>query len=291
MATIFKNAAKIAVWLGEEEETDKEAFEMIEPFDDAAGSGGFQEFINSDVLRTTASKPSPDDMTPSSFLNTEEGWTYNIGLSSLLARPWFTRSWVVQEVALASKAQVVSGTRSCSWSALSRLALYLHYNPVVGFRLLIRPMTVMSLLRRLEPEQELEQNLSVMDVLDLTRVFQCTDPHDKVFAFLGFFSTHIDTGIVVDYELPCEELFMSVAQQTLLWPELVFYLLSLAGYTREASNRNLPSWVPDWSAKLERSSPSNVIQQWRYKAASDSNTEISLGSSPLTILISGYFFD
>jgi hypothetical protein len=90
-----------------------------------------------------------------------------------------------------------------------------------------------------------------MHLLDLTRIFECTVPHDKVFAFLGLQSFRNDTGTVVDYELPCEGVFISIAQRMILQPQLVFYLLSLSGYTSETSDMNRPSWVPDWSAKPE----------------------------------------
>jgi hypothetical protein len=163
VGSIFEKAMQVLACLGEEVETDKEAFEMIESFDDGAGNDGFKEFVNSNVLPISATKPWPGGMNTSSFLNSEAGLAYNIGLSSLLARPWFTRSWVVQKIVLASKARVVSGTRSCSWLALLRLAFYVHDNPVPGFRSLIGPITAMSFLRSLGVKQELEQNLSTID--------------------------------------------------------------------------------------------------------------------------------
>lgn len=293
MGTIFKEATKVLVWLGEEGEGDKEALEMIELFEDESGSVGFPEFTGSDVLSANATRPWSG---PSLFLGLSEGWIYSRGLSSLLARPWFTRSWVVQEVVLASQVQVVSGTRSCSWSALSRLAFYLNSNPVATFGSLVRPIIVLTYLRRKqaqqEAQQEIERDLSAMDLLDFTRIFEYTVPHDKDFAFLGLQSFRNDTGTVVDYELPCKEVFISIAQRMILQPQLVLYLLSLSGYTSETSDMNRPSWVPDWSAKPAGTSGLKVLQRRdKYKAAADSIAEVSFGSLPQTIVISGYLFD
>jgi len=58
---------QVLACLGEEVETDKEAFEMIESFDDGAGNDGFKEFVNSNVLPISATKPWPGGMNTSSF--------------------------------------------------------------------------------------------------------------------------------------------------------------------------------------------------------------------------------
>jgi hypothetical protein len=40
------------------------------------------------------------------------------GLTYLVRRPWFTRRWVMQEIALSSSSMIYCGTKSTTWAAL-----------------------------------------------------------------------------------------------------------------------------------------------------------------------------
>jgi hypothetical protein len=52
-------------------------------------------------------------------VNSVIGNAEQVATSALLSRPWFNRVWVVQEVARASFAVVICGTRHASWESFT----------------------------------------------------------------------------------------------------------------------------------------------------------------------------
>jgi ankyrin repeat protein len=120
------------------------------------------------------------------------------GLRQLLGRQWFTRVWILQEVANARKATVYCGTRSV---------------PAEIFA------CAPSVIRE-EPEPHCQAVLDIMpgpsrsgswwgqkrDLCTLLRRFQAskaTDERDKIYALLGMSSDPLDTqSIDIDYKRP-----------------------------------------------------------------------------------------
>jgi ankyrin repeat protein len=123
------------------------------------------------------------------------------GLRQLLHRQWFTRVWILQEVANARKATVCSGT----WSI-----------PAEVFA------CAPSIIRE-EPEPHCQPILEIMprpsrsgswwgqkrDLYTLLRRFpasKATDERDKIYALLGMSSNPLDTQIIdIDYQKPTHE--------------------------------------------------------------------------------------
>lgn len=88
-AEIFNKAKMVCVWLGVEEDNSNLAFEFI-----------------------------PQMLAPKSFDGLATDNTYAkqwLSLGSLMKRPWFSCRWVVQELALAWKAEVHCGTTCMTW--------------------------------------------------------------------------------------------------------------------------------------------------------------------------------
>ncbi|KAK6442833.1 hypothetical protein LTR95_000939 [Oleoguttula sp. CCFEE 5521] len=89
MPDVYSNAANVCVWLGIGDESIRAAFELIRGY-----VLQLQEF---------------DQVTSLAHLSQ---WDHFIRLSQ---RPWFSRRWVVQEIALASKATVHCGHEYVDW--------------------------------------------------------------------------------------------------------------------------------------------------------------------------------
>ncbi|KFA71620.1 hypothetical protein S40288_03637 [Stachybotrys chartarum IBT 40288] len=101
MTKIFGLAEEVSVWLGEERDNSDKAIEFVEALlnlDDSNHITGLERSTFDDSTRLTQS------LEP---------------LIALLKRGWFSRRWVVQEIAMAKRATVYCGKASISWDQLA----------------------------------------------------------------------------------------------------------------------------------------------------------------------------
>ena len=96
MNLIYSQASCVLIWLGDREE----------PTNESAGSDKVLDFISSSVLQIWKFDQLWSD------LRTAKEW---YGFVSLMKRPWFSRRWVVQEIALARRARLHCGSKSINW--------------------------------------------------------------------------------------------------------------------------------------------------------------------------------
>lgn len=94
-----------------------------------------------------------------------------------------------------------------------------------------------------EPYHEL------LDLAELFRSHEATDPRDKIYALLGlatvFATDRVVSRIDVDYTISTSDLFLKTARRIASAPGLLGLLRSAGASARR--HPDLPSWVPDWS--------------------------------------------
>ena len=171
-------------------------------------------------------------------------------LRTIMALPYWSRLWIIQEVLLSRNAKVVYGETEVSWTAFSELAAYA--NDVLGrieeFRRIVRLVetrdqmeTEISRIRflidipeghenalawisevesinipRLRDIVTLQDHLSdgrrpcLMDLVITFVSSQCENPRDHIYALLGLAADGYDFG--VDYEESCSALLLRVLQ-------------------------------------------------------------------------------
>lgn len=106
---------------------------------------------------------------------------------------------------------------------------------------------------------EIIPSIPILHMLDASRRFEATEPHDKIYSILSlaerdahdseYVSEH-RRRIEPDYRLAPEEVFIEAAWYTLLSGndlEILMrtYMVERAG--KDEKHFNLPSWVPDWT--------------------------------------------
>ncbi|GIZ38747.1 hypothetical protein CKM354_000215100 [Cercospora kikuchii] len=89
MNHIYNGASCVRVWLGAEEDESAKAMELI------------HECLDGDQFDRLIKDPSASTR-----------WA---ALLKLLRRPWFSRRWIIQEIALAKEAEVHCGTKNLCW--------------------------------------------------------------------------------------------------------------------------------------------------------------------------------
>jgi hypothetical protein len=197
MGEIFKAARKVVVWLGDD-------------YDDSRA--GMQ--LAKQLLHIAIYQP-PGGLTPANLelhglpKRGHKRWK---ALSLILRRPWFWRTWVVQEVALNDNVELVLGSLTFSWDELELIVCLLegqlpqawHLDQAVTAlelpfsrinRIRQRHQRSMKAATDPSPEQNEDPDLKQMtdhdsepDLLDLlfmSRHLGATDPRDKIYALLG----------------------------------------------------------------------------------------------------------
>ncbi|KAI9857129.1 MAG: hypothetical protein M1813_008620 [Trichoglossum hirsutum] len=178
-----------------------------------------------------------------------------LAIIRLFFRHWFHRAWVAQEVAVSPGSVIFCGSSqpvqwkyaSLAYKLISQhYALIRHHCPEkISILPILGAITKaatnfkyieafhLSYRRELGPAE-------LIDLLTLLRLFQTTDPRDKVYAALGFSS---DANLVpIDYSSPADEVFISMTKNW-IQRENNLHILDLC---YPSSIEGLPSWVVDW---------------------------------------------
>ncbi|ETS86575.1 hypothetical protein PFICI_00403 [Pestalotiopsis fici W106-1] len=173
------------------------------------------------------------------------------GLEDLIQRPWFQRVWVLQEVYLSQNIWVLCGDTMVPQEMLRDCFFGYSKNN------LVTKQNVPFAFRINEPIWGISSRLSWSDLwgcLYWTRGSLATDSRDRLFALRALFapleandtdSFMAEFDKMINYEKSLEEVF-----ETLALTLLRFIGLWLLVGARHEHNRQMPSWVPDWSQNL-----------------------------------------
>ncbi|KAK4231435.1 heterokaryon incompatibility protein-domain-containing protein, partial [Podospora fimiseda] len=210
---------------------------------------------------------------------------FRFALASLCRRPWFTRVWVVQELALSSADPcLICGSKSLSWhvfinclqdiyselsteqtlprATATRFSEAWEQNPDPYATLFTSRLgTLISDVLALHEVRLHHRNSYLEQQLARTYHFQSSDPRDKVFSLLGISKFH-GPPILPDYSKPVEtvyaEAMIEVLNHGFSQSFSEYYLLM-----NRVRPDGWPSWVPDFTEHDHRwrvsriSSPTN----------------------------------
>ncbi|WYZ34137.1 hypothetical protein EsH8_I_000413 [Colletotrichum jinshuiense] len=180
-------------------------------------------------------------------------------LETLLTRRYFSRAWILQEVALARRATLVCGGHSLPWAALQipRLAsrgLLINAQERPRLPNLLQMPSVLQLRT-----PAYRDSSDLLGLLDVARQSHASDPRDKLFAVYGLISGAESDGIVADYAKSTREVYMHMAgwiAQRFGLPALLVRSFHVDAYgNREEAARGyqtkapVPWWTPDWIEK------------------------------------------
>ncbi|EQB51095.1 hypothetical protein CGLO_09402 [Colletotrichum gloeosporioides Cg-14] len=220
MGDIYKSARQVVVWLGEAADDSHLVFEHLK--DESAKKSW-----------PNVSKPTP---------RLRRAWL------ALITRPWFFRTWVIQEVALSRKAVVMCGEDAAPWMDLGSgrsdisggangLSSKLSFpgnppdHPISGF-------DADSHIWRL---RLLKYGSDPVSIMRYSRVCQTSEVEDRVYGILGLF----EPGFVpVDYDMPVEQIFRQFTEAVI---RLTGDLRVSRCFGVGARTKSLPSWVPDFT--------------------------------------------
>lgn len=153
-------------------------------------------------------------------------------LMELAGASYWTRAWIVQELALARKVRIIYGSRYISWETISACLSRKHsiardndefnYKRNPAAKLVVRFDTLL-----VEAKYENKKATTFAGTHQLSEYMlqfrnnQCSDPKDKVFAFLSL--ANDSSNFRVDYDLSICQLLFTVIQraQDLNLPDII----------------------------------------------------------------------
>lgn len=221
MGRIYSSASSVLVWVGVE---DGRSARLAHFIGDAAQRFGSGNRLRSEQL---------------SGMSVE--WT---DLALFLERPWFSRTWVLQEVCLAKSCNLRCGPYCWSWKTLefvfdSLLKLNIDDVPGAARRL---SQGVVQFSRSWNSVRS-RSTVSMAQLLSATRGTLASLPVDKVYGILSLADDSL--GVRADYEASVQEVYVDVAMRLVVRaaPEV------LAAASDNVWNEipRLPTWVPDWA--------------------------------------------
>jgi hypothetical protein len=163
-------------------------------------------------------------------------------LDLIIDRPWFHRVWVVQELALATRATVHIGPFSFPWQPFESFVQWLPHHKA-------DPLEHPELVERAARVARASCNRHCVYQLCRTLHLSATDARDKVFSILGV-SLFAGAEIKPDYTKAVQRVFLEAAATVLKQERLDLYFNAPLNSLRESPALeplpSLPSWVPDF---------------------------------------------
>jgi hypothetical protein len=212
--------------------------------------------------------------------------THALRLRSLIERPYFTRIWPLQEIALARSCCIL--IRTSTELDIRAVLLMPHEErgtfepgpPLGPLAVAVRTQyeQVTSLHRQLLAlsQQRPSSSPSVSIVLLGARSLQATEPRDKVFALHGLLQRLNASLESPDYTKSIWEIYVNTAAAAISIDGSLRILGGLTG----SSNLNLPSWCPDWS---DHQHITEVAEWQNHKATGESKPQFGIKKLELSI--------
>ena len=229
MGSLYENARLVYICMGDAE--DGEAFQIQTVINDAT------------TLKSGGRFPGLQNGHP---LMNDRRW-YAIG--KLTENPWFRRAWVVQEAAMAKNPIVLYGRAEFGYRDLIQILGWLNHSTwAIRFN-------VSSLFIHLEwADWRLNAHnptYAFVDLLSHAALLNCTDPRDKIYAFLGHplaYSLTANRLVNPDYQKTPGQVYLEVSKALIQQSGL--RVLTTVEHTQDTIGENLPSWVTRWDVQL-----------------------------------------
>lgn len=238
MRRIYEQCQKVFVWLGREANDSTLAIEFLGTIYDEASKTASADFIVRSILSG----------------NFVREWK---ALNHFWKRPYWMRTWVIQEQAVSKRIEAACGPQRLNWkvlywftSAITKaisLGLLDSCLPKVreqGFKLKVKVIHHLLNLQKLRTETARGKRLHLLSVLDSTRRALASDDRDKIYGILSFVQDETTLVPRPDYTCPVQKVYQSLV---LAYIDKYQNLDIIVQASASKKLPGLPSWTPDWS--------------------------------------------
>lgn len=266
MRTIFSNAQRTLIWLGDVEEKQAQKMSKFAVWSIKMSLSIFRRRVDNingpQVPVWDVEKGRFRTLAPFSS-------EFYLELIGMLRMPWFERAWVVQEVAVSPKAIVFWGSSQYDWDDVIRALKFMcKANFPLAFIVTLENISTIDEERKLYRRGDNKLNAVLL------RHQQCkaTNLRDKIYPFCGLVETSSGSHcpVRISYKDDVEAIYREVALN-ILAEDQSLDLLSRPPISTKSSMKDLPSWVPDWSI----SASSTLTYAWGHGPLSLAGTEFA----------------
>jgi hypothetical protein len=227
-----------------------------------------------------------------SYLRSFVRWDTNIGrkgtanITAVCRLSWWHRVWVIQEIALARQAWIISEKGAIDMEHLR------HLNSIINELRKIPESTIapgysrfISSLRGsmfylnnvLGYWESAEMELCrVLGFLFVTMTTEATDPRDRIYALEALCNDFHEVVGTIDYSISWQQLYTRIAKSFIR--KYGVNVLSFCGPLAQRHKTGLPSWAPDWSQRtntpLNPARPLDPARTSFFYAASGSASQL-----------------
>jgi hypothetical protein len=264
MDRIYKNARVVPVWLGrDDKEIAEHCFKLV------------RETV--DLMSPQLEQLEKDGITGVNWNLAPAVTICNDGfrwakVRTLIDLPWFSRVWVVQEVALAKSCSLMWGNHELDIADLVELCCWSETRPDIktitgdwGSGMLLNLFddfyatygnsnswtTSKPLLRyQMGIGRANMDNISLSGLLRSSGTINATDPRDHIYAFLGHPLASTASGLIIEpgYGKLLVDVYTDAAFSLLQLPREGPWILTSVAHTTldDVEGQVFPSWVPRW---------------------------------------------
>lgn len=252
MTEIYQRAKEVIVWLGPCSLAVEVALMKL---------SGLQQILEpaiTELVRNTGKAPWRDVLSVSleqlrNYMdpNASGGSQFWSGLDDLYDLPWWKRTWILQEVASATKFRFICGTLSFDVGFMrtaDHCIRAVSRDPKSASLEFVSTFKMRHIFRVIGFKDACQVDGRLLNLLSLGRLGGATDPRDKIYAFLGLATDVEDGSLAPNYHFSQWRIFTQVA----IWYILKYNNLDIFShcFPNNLGSDNLPSWVPDWSLPI-----------------------------------------
>jgi hypothetical protein len=209
-------------------------------------------------------------------------------LTMLMARSWFSRTWVLQEAVISPSVVVILASLFVGFDIFLKAGTVLNISRssarLLGFALrnlggsdstsmisttedrILRTPIVLAAIDSCRMELEDGQTPDFMTAVAMCRPCQATDPRDRIYGILAMareFDARNGTAYRPDYSLTVEEVYTS-ATASVIEARGDLACLTLVCDRSLQKSSNFPSWCPDYSVFVAPLREFNdIARMWR----------------------------
>lgn len=236
MKTIYSSASNVVAWVGEEYNDSEVAMAALK---DILSHGSLQKWYES---------------LPEEENGEAKGTIAITAIINLWFRRYWSRVWILQEIAFAREIDLHCGADSISWPQLAILNGMFREANVFSFDTWggtsIGHITNAiagngpNLFQRFLPGEE-HKKLTLGKLLAKNRGMIATEPRDKVYSLLGLASNITPENFVIDYNRSIEQVFVDAAE-FVIFKEADLSILA-ENKDPEHASPDIPSWAVYWT--------------------------------------------
>ncbi|CAN9174985.1 unnamed protein product [Alternaria alternata] len=254
MADIYKRARRAIVWLGEEKERDSDCTDAIE----------FMHYLSTLQIAFNG-----DDIAMRKKLENPEFTEKCAAVSALLARPWWTRVWTLQEFVLPKEAKLYCGMASISRgrfkSAIYSIFLCSTISQDFEHELVPRKLFDGAFNRRRIHQwftKPASVGINLIAIMAYLGNHSATDSRDRIYSVLGLISER-DRELIgpAEYTTDVAHQFAKLvrsfwhAHKSLDIVCFTHLFCRHAAVSDPGAKDAAPTWTPDWRTTIDFASP------------------------------------